>query len=593
MRVVSSKTFDRDHRSGATAASGTEQITSMLRGSKILAFGQVAVSFLEGVLEAAILTLFARLALRAVETDGSSVYVPGFGDRPLSVGLSILITLIVLRLLFGLLRNFLSSHLQINLVKAMRHEALDSYSGSSWLSQSSLDDGAVQQLIVTLPNGISGQISGLIIHFGHVAIMVAMLSYSMVTDARLTSALILVIIAATFILRPVRALIKRSAERTLVYQKELSSRVADLVGIRFEAQTFGLMEVASAPLRSAIGLEASHAERLSRLKGSVIPLFTTVTYLAVTLSIVVLVNTASDKLASTGPILLVVLRSLSYGTAIQQAAAGLTSLRPSLDLLQRRLNELRDGRIGWGKQQFTRLESCRLVGVTYSYPGTEAVALREVSIEITRGMRLGLVGPSGSGKSTISRLVLGLVQPHGGQILVNGKPLHDYDRDSWSRQLGVVPQAAQVISGSIADNLRFYREGITDEALWEALEVADLRDEIAALPSGLETVIGPGHRALSGGQQQRLAIARAFAARPEFVVMDEPTSSVDVLSEVAIADAIERIPGDITLVIVSHRPQILEYCDQIAIVENGRVSHVGAPAGVLSQSEYLRSITHP
>ena len=575
------------------AFSAVSELRGLAKGRGFLAFSQVVVSFLEGALEAAILTLFARLALRAVEADTTTVFVPGLGERALSTSLALLLVLIGLRLSAGFSNVFLSNRLQFALVREIRSDALAAYSASSWISQSKLDDGAVQQLVVTIPNGISSQLSGLINNFGHVAIMLSMLGYSMLTDARLTSLLILVIILATFIFRPLRALIKRSAARALNFQKDLSSGVAQLVGIRFEVQSFGLAEAASTPLRGAVESEAVQSERLGRLKGSVVPLFTTVTYLAVTLSIVVLVNTDSGNLEKTGPILLVVLRSLSYGTAIQQAASGLASVRPSLELLRTRIDELRGGQISWGSRQLERFESCRLDRVTFTYPSAEDKALQEASLEITRGMRVGLVGPSGRGKSTITRLVLGLVQPHGGQILVNGKPLHDYDRDSWSRQLGVVPQAAQVISGSIADNLRFYREGITDEALWEALEVADLRDEIAALQGGLETVIGPGHRALSGGQQQRLAIARAFAARPEFVVMDEPTSSVDVLSEVAIADAIERIPGDITLVIVSHRPQILEYCDQIAIVENGRVSHVGAPAGVLSQSEYLRSITHP
>ena len=569
------------------------ELRRLVKGRGFLVLSQVVVSFLEGAFEAAILTLFARLALRAVEADSNTVFVPGLGERPLSTSLALLLVLIGMRLSAALLNVFLSNRLQCAVVREVRRTALAAYSASSWISQSKLDDGAVQQLVVTIPNGISSQLSGLISNLGHVAIMLSMLGYSMLTDARLTSLLILVIILATFIFRPLRALIKRSAARALKFQKDLSSGVAQLVGIRFEVQTFGLAEAAASSVGDAVESDAVQSERLGRLKGSVVPLFTTVTYLAVTMSIVILVNTDSGNLERTGPILLVVLRSLSYGTAIQQAASGFASLRPSMDLLRDRINELQKGRIHWGGRRLTRFESCHVDRVTFTYPSTEDAALQESSLEIARGMRLGLVGPSGSGKSTITRLILGLLQPLEGQILVNGTPLHDYDRESWSRQVGVVPQSAQVIHGSIADNLRFYREGITDEALWEALAVADLRDEIAALPIGLETIIGPGHRALSGGQQQRLAIARAFAAGPQFVVMDEPTSSVDAVSEGAISDAIERIRGDITLMIVSHRLRILEHCDRIAVVEHGRISHVGAPTDVLSQSEYLRSITHP
>lgn len=566
------------------------ELRGLAKGRELLIFAQVVVSLLEGALEAAILTLFARLALRAVEANEDSVFVPGLGEQTLSTSLVILVCLIGLRLIAGLLNIGLSNRLQFALVRDVRREALEAYSASSWLSQSKLDDGAVQQLIVTIPNGISSQLAGLINNLGHIAVMASMLGYSMVTDARLTSLLILVIILATTIFRPLRALIKRSAARALKLQKDLSSGVAQLVGIRFETHTFGLAEVASTPLLGAVESEAGQAERLGRLKGSVVPLFTTVTYLAVTLSIVVIVNTDSGNLERTGPILLVVLRSLSYGTAIQQAASGLASLRPSIELLRDQINELRKDRINWGSRPFTRFESCELDKVTFTYPSTEDAALRESSLEISRGMRIGLVGPSGGGKSTITRVVLGLLQPQEGQILVNGKPLHDFERGSWSCQLGVVPQTPQVISGSIADNLRFYREGITEEALWEALEIADLRDEIAAFPAGLQTLVGPGYRALSGGQQQRLSIARAFAARPELVVMDEPTSSIDAVSEAAVADAIDNLPSGVTAIIVSHRMRILRGCDSLAVVEGGRISAHGNPEEVESKSAYLRSL---
>ena len=113
------------------------------------------------------------------------------------------------------------------------------------------------------------------------------------------------------------------------------------------------------------------------------------------------------------------------------------------------------------------------------------------------------------------------------------------------------------------------------------------------MPAGLETRVGPGYRALSGGQQQRLAIARAFATRPEFVVMDEPTASIDALSEGAVSDAIENLPSGVTVVIVSHRMRILRGCDMLVVVEGGRISALGTPEEVESKSAYVRSLdTH-
>lgn len=567
------------------------ELAALSKGRRIWILGQIGVSFLEGACEAAILTIFARLALSAVNTASESVSLPVIGDRSMTVGLGVLFAIIFLRLLSGLVRAFLSTQFQFAVVRTLREEALASYRDAAWLEQSRLDNGAVQQLLMTVPNGISGQLAGLINQIGNIVIMVAMLCYSMLTDARLTTLLVVVLLGSTFVFRPLRSRIKRSANRALARQKELSSEIAQFAGIRFEVQSFGLSEAAANPLQDAIESDAHRGVLHGRLKGSVVPLFTTVTYLSVALSIVIFLQADRGSLDETGPILLVVLRSLSYGTAIQQAAAGLASLKPSLDFLRSRTTHLRDSRLAWGTRRFEGFESCVLEDVTFTYPGAERAALRDASLKIARGLRIGIVGPSGGGKSTMVRVILGLVKPDHGRVLVNGVSLHDYDRASWSRQVGVVPQSAQIISGSVASNVRFFRDDISEEDLWAALDIADFRGEVENMPNGIDTVIGPGHRELSGGQQQRLAIARAFAGRPELVVMDEPTSSVDAVSESAISDALGRIPKDITVLIVSHRPAILEGCDLLVTVMSGEITGIGEPDQLLKSSPYLRSLS--
>lgn len=572
------------------APSLSAELRGLTRGRRVLIFWQVVVSFIEGGFEAAILTLFARLALRAVDAENEAVFVPGIGERSLAFSIIVLVVLIFGRLGAGLLNTFLSSRFQFSLVRRLRNESLDAYVSSSWLGQSKLDDGTVQQLLVSVPNGVSSQISNLTNHVGNIAIMVSMLGYSMFTDAGLTSILIFVIVSSTILFRPLRALIKRTSTRVVAYQKRLASAVAQFSSIRFEAQAFGLMEASSEPLRAAVESEAYQSEHLGRLKGSVVPIFTMVTYLAVALSILIIVNTGSENLATTGPILLVVLRSLSYGTAVQQAAAGLASLGPPLDFLRTQKDDLRNNQIVWGKRSLESLESFSLEGVTFAYPGAEVSAIEGAFLKVSNGMRVGIVGPSGGGKSTVVRLTLGLLQPQEGKVLVNDVPLHDYDRASWGSQIGIVPQSAQLISGSIAANLRFFRDGISEDDLWASLKIADLHDEVSSMPEGLATVIGPGRRALSGGQQQRLAIARAFASRPTLVVMDEPTSSIDGISETTISDSIGRMPDHVTVLIVSHRPKILEGCDVLVTVEGGKITAVGEPDSLMSSSSYLRSL---
>lgn len=565
-------------------------VDSLIKGKRKLALSQVFVSFFEGLCEAAILTLFARLALRAVDGNETGVYVPGLGNREVGWALTILLLVILARLAFALTNTYVSNRIQFSLVSSLREHAVQAYSRSSLRSQMDLDEGALQQLIVTLPSGISVQLSSLILSIGQSTMMVAMLGYSLVSDFRLTAALVVVIVLATLAFKPLRDLIKRRAALALGAQRSLSSRTAELGGLRFETQAFGLGGAIAKPIFRSIQAESDVSEQLGRLKGALVPLFTTLTYLAVTLGVFILTRTEATDLERTGPILLVVLRSLSYGVALQQVASGLASLKPSLTLFTESLSKLRRGRLDWGTASFEGFESCQFEGVGFTYGADEIPALDNASFVISQGMRVGVVGPSGGGKSTTVRLMLGLLEPSSGRVLVNGRPVHEFERSEWSKRIGVVPQSAQLLSGTIAENLRLFRTGISDDDLWRALQVADFADEVRGLENGLETRIGSGERALSGGQIQRLSIARAFAARPDFVVMDEPTSSIDVLSESAVSDAIENLPEDVTMVIISHRMRILRDCDLLIVIEGGSVSDFGRPEEVASRSRYVQSL---
>jgi ABC-type multidrug transport system fused ATPase/permease subunit len=140
--------------------------------------------------------------------------------------------------------------------------------------------------------------------------------------------------------------------------------------------------------------------------------------------------------------------------------------------------------------------------------------------------------------------------------------------------VGFVPQHPRLLNASIAENVRFFRDGISEDEVRRALSAADLLVEIDALERGIDTVIGPGATTLSGGQMQRLAIARALVGRPALIVMDEPTSAIDQESEREVAAAVAAVAAEVTVVIASHRPQILEHCDRVIEV---------SPSGVVSE----------
>jgi len=200
-----------------------------------------------------------------------------------------------------------------------------------------------------------------------------------------------------------------------------------------------------------------------------------------------------------------------------------------------------------------------LDAVTAGWPGAEPV-LRALSLRVEPGERVALVGPSGVGKSTVAALLQGHLHPLEGQVVVDGL---SGDPSGMRARLAVVEQQTFLFLGTIAENLRVAAPDATDEALWRALDDAGLREEIAALPEGLGAEVGEQGALLSGGQAQRLAIARAFLRDAPILLLDEPTSQVDLASEAAILAALDRLAAGRTVLMIAHRPGAILAADRV------------------------------
>jgi len=226
-----------------------------------------------------------------------------------------------------------------------------------------------------------------------------------------------------------------------------------------------------------------------------------------------------------------------------------------------------------GPQGVSRsFETIELREVSYRYPGGERLALSGVSLTIRRGEMIGVIGSSGSGKSTFAEVLLGLLEPTTGTLLVDGRAVGD-NRDGWYSGLAYVPQAVAILDDSIRRNIAFgVANADVDEArLNEVVRLAQLEDVVAALPRGLDTILGERGLGLSGGQRQRVAIARALYRNPRILIFDEATSGLDLETERDLTAAIERLHGSVTMVIVAHRLDTLRKCDRLVRFERGAV----------------------
>ncbi len=214
--------------------------------------------------------------------------------------------------------------------------------------------------------------------------------------------------------------------------------------------------------------------------------------------------------------------------------------------------------------------------VTYRYPGTDVDVLHDVSVSIPAGHSVAFVGSSGAGKSTLVDIILGLHAPQRGEVRVDGVPI-DSDLATWQRSLGLVPQDVYLIDDTLAANIAFGEpaEEVDQDLLREAVDRAQLRELVDSLPLGLDTDVGERGARLSGGQRQRIGIARALYRRPAVLVLDEATSALDNETERRIAQTIEGLAGEMTIVIVAHRLSTVRNSDEVVFLHDGRVEAGG------------------
>ncbi len=213
----------------------------------------------------------------------------------------------------------------------------------------------------------------------------------------------------------------------------------------------------------------------------------------------------------------------------------------------------------------------RLAGVTLHYAGQAAPALADVTLAIPAGRITALVGPSGAGKSSVADLLAGLLGPDRGTITIDGAVLDAAAQRAWRGQVAYIDQDPLLLAATLRDNLRWAAPEASDAQLWAALEQAAAAGFVRALPDGLDTRLGDGGRRLSGGERQRLMLARALLRAPGLLILDEATSALDAENEAAIAAALGRLRGQMTIVLIAHRGALLDLADQVIRLENGRM----------------------
>jgi ABC-type multidrug transport system fused ATPase/permease subunit len=225
----------------------------------------------------------------------------------------------------------------------------------------------------------------------------------------------------------------------------------------------------------------------------------------------------------------------------------------------------------------------RFANVAFSYPSRKEIqVLKNVSFNVKFGQKIAIVGPSGAGKSTIASLLLRFYAIDGGEIIIDGKNIYDYDLENLRNNMSIVPQDVILFGGTIKENIAYGKPNATEEEITLAAKQANALNFIESFPEKMQTIVGERGIKLSGGQRQRIAIARALLKNPSILILDEATSSLDSESEKLVQEALEILMEGRTSIIIAHRLSTIRKADQILVLDNGVITEQGTHQELIS-----------
>lgn len=544
------------------------------------------VSLLSALLEAGFIVLLTAISLSLVE--GRATVGPVFGvtfARSLAVAAAA--GALILRVGASLLAVRISAHLTADVTSAQRQRLSHAYLRASWEIQHAEPSGRLQELLTSFVAKITQAVRTFTSALTAGLSLVAFLASGFAMDPLSAGAVLLTLGVVSLVLIPLRRAIRRRSRREAGAGVAFANSVAELGSLGMEMQTFGA-ERSFEHLVDGLTLEASRAQRrTSVLAGAMPHVYISLAYAAVLAGIAALSNVQTADFAVLGAILLLMLRSISYGQQLSTASASLVASLPFLEQVEETTQRYLASHRDRGSKRPRTAAPIVVRDGAFGYT-SDRTALEDVNFSLARGEALGVIGPSGAGKSTLAQLLLGLRAPTLGSIEIDGVNLDEVDRDWWTERVAFVPQEALLFTGTVAENIRFFRNNISDRAMRHAAGKANILRDITELPEQFDTHLGQRGSQLSGGQKQRLSIARALVGHPELLILDEPTSALDGQSEVLIRDTLAQLKDEITIVIIAHRMSTLDICDRIMVIEQGRVSALGTPRELRRVSPFYR-----
>ena len=551
---------------------------ALLKGEQRALVGIVALTLLATMSEAGFLVIIARAGVALANGD-HAITIQGDRTVAMATGLVAAAAFLAVRFAANMGGAALSSVSMARASIRLQSEFADAYLATSWDVKHGLAPGRVQQLLSnyarTAVNSVAATARGLTA----VVSLFALIAVAFAIQPYITIVATVLVIALGAVMMPLRRKVQEVSQRAASAQVAFGTRVSETEALALEIEVHGVNEAVAERVR-VDSVEAANALGWSQFAQLAIgPAYQLVAYGGVVGLLAVGISTGVDDIGTVGAVLILLLRCLGYGQSLQVARAQYIQADVYAAALADEVERYREATPTRGSETSDVRQGLSASGLSFAYDGEPT--LHDLSFDVESGSIIGVVGPSGSGKSTLTQLVLGL-RESGGALTLDGVAIDDADPAWWASQVAMVPQHSQLLTGTVAENVRFLRADIPDDDVVSACRQAAIHEEILAM-GGYDAPVGERGGALSGGQRQRLCIARALAGRPSLLVLDEPTSALDTGSERRVLDSLTSLRGETTVLVVTHRLAVLDVCDHVLSLDGGRIDYLGPSAAYRSQ----------
>lgn len=546
-----------------------------------------AVSLTSALLEAFFIVLLTAIAMALVA--GSDEVGPMLGlTFPIHATLSIAAGSLLLRVIFSLWGVGISAQLTAVVTDEQRKRLSHAFLRTSWAVQQTEPTGRLQELLTSFVARITETVSTLSMAITAGVSLVAFLGAGMAVDPQATAAVLVALALVGGILSPLRRAVRSHSRSYARASLGFANAVSELGSLGFEMQTYGLERRFEDKIDDLSETAALTLRRTREVQNSVPHIYTFLAYGAVLGGLAALSWVGFADLGAMGAVMLLMLRSINYGQQVAMASAAVAGYRPFLEDVEATVRRYSEATKDRGRERPAAVVPLEADGVAFAYT-PERIALSGVGFTLEPGEAIGVIGPSGAGKSTLAQLLLGLRGPSRGTVRAAGVLLQDIDHDWWTSRVAFVAQDALLFTGTVAENIRFFRDDLSETDLRDAARQANILSDIEALPHGFDTHLGERGSQLSGGQRQRLSIARALVGRPNLLILDEPTSALDGESEALIRNTLAALHGQLSVIIIAHRMSTLDICDRIMVIEAGCMTALGTPSALVADSDFYRN----